>query len=495
MSTPAIAGMPFERSSVASWRASSRTAAVAWATTRPRSHGRADWSSSRQPAVVADQRVGHHDDLARVRRVGGDLLVAGLRGVDDEVAAGGDRGAERDAGEHGAVLEREERGTGVADAGIDERVGARQRRMRKGRWGDHGFPAARGRRAAACGAACGHAHAHLATSYPASRDRYDRPHGTGNQDVPSVPRDRRAAEPADRAARSAATARSGRGASARRGSDRRAPAALGPGGRRQLGAEHGAAARAGSRRRCGRRGAPRSSVAIARPRPVPPGRRARARARSGRRRGACPPSRTPGPWSRDLDRGERAGRRGPWTVDRAAARAVADGVVDEDRHQLAEARRVAVEHRGLRVHADAHAARLGRPAERADAASNATSPRSSGMPLERHGAGVRAGEEQQVVDQRGEVGRPRRRCRRARRRTPRPARSRWRCRCSTEERMTVSGVRSSWLASAANSRWRRRATRCASSDWRIGTSARRAYSGPEPERDEHHDAARRPAAR
>ena len=44
--------------------------------------------------------------------------------------------------------------------------------------------------------------------------------------------------------------------------------------------------------------------------------------------------------------------------------------------------------------------------------------------------------------------------------------------------MTVSGVRSSWLASAANSRCRRSATRCASSDWRIGTSARLAYAAP-----------------
>ena len=43
---PAIAGMSFVRSSVASWRASSSTAAVAWATMSPRSHGRADWSSA-----------------------------------------------------------------------------------------------------------------------------------------------------------------------------------------------------------------------------------------------------------------------------------------------------------------------------------------------------------------------------------------------------------------------------------------------------------------
>ena len=37
-------------------------------------------------AVIADQRVGHHDQLARVAGIRGDLLVAGLAGVDDEVA-------------------------------------------------------------------------------------------------------------------------------------------------------------------------------------------------------------------------------------------------------------------------------------------------------------------------------------------------------------------------------------------------------------------------
>ena len=39
-----------------------------------------------QPAVVADQRIGHDDDLAGVRGVGADLLVAGLARVHDEVA-------------------------------------------------------------------------------------------------------------------------------------------------------------------------------------------------------------------------------------------------------------------------------------------------------------------------------------------------------------------------------------------------------------------------
>ena len=52
--------------------------------------------------------------------------------------------------------------------------------------------------------------------------------------------------------------------------------------------------------------------------------------------------------------------------------------------------------------------------------------------------------------------------------------ARCRSRYSTLLRMTVSGVRSSWLASAANSRWRRREARWLVRDSRIGTRARRA---------------------
>ena len=91
-------GSSASRSSAASWRASSRTAAVALATTSARSHGRIDWSSSIEPPVVADERIGHDHDLPRVRGVGADLLVAGLAGVDDQVAAGRDRRTERDPG-------------------------------------------------------------------------------------------------------------------------------------------------------------------------------------------------------------------------------------------------------------------------------------------------------------------------------------------------------------------------------------------------------------
>ena len=47
-------------------------------------------------AVVADERVGHDDHLAGIRGIGADLLVAGLRGVDDEVAARRDVRSEGD---------------------------------------------------------------------------------------------------------------------------------------------------------------------------------------------------------------------------------------------------------------------------------------------------------------------------------------------------------------------------------------------------------------
>ena len=84
-----------------------------------------------EPTVVADQRIGHDHDLAGVRGVGADLLVAGLARVDDEVAAGRDRRPERDAREDGPVLERQQRRTEVADPGIDDR--ARPGRRRHGR--------------------------------------------------------------------------------------------------------------------------------------------------------------------------------------------------------------------------------------------------------------------------------------------------------------------------------------------------------------------------
>jgi hypothetical protein len=57
--------------------------------------------------VVADVRHRHGDDLARVRGVGQDLLVAGQRGVEADLAVGLTGRAARPAFEHGAVLERE----------------------------------------------------------------------------------------------------------------------------------------------------------------------------------------------------------------------------------------------------------------------------------------------------------------------------------------------------------------------------------------------------
>ena len=81
-----------------------------------------------QSAVVADQRVGHDHDLARVRRVGADLLVAGLARVDHEVAARRDRRSECDAAEDRAVLERQQSRTQVTDPGIDDGGGPDMRR-------------------------------------------------------------------------------------------------------------------------------------------------------------------------------------------------------------------------------------------------------------------------------------------------------------------------------------------------------------------------------
>jgi hypothetical protein len=81
-----------------------------------------------ETAVVADERVRHDHHLSRIGRVGADLLVARLAGVDDEVATGRNRRPEGHALEDRAVLERQERRPGVADAGIDDRACARIRR-------------------------------------------------------------------------------------------------------------------------------------------------------------------------------------------------------------------------------------------------------------------------------------------------------------------------------------------------------------------------------
>ena len=90
---------------------------------------------TREPAVVADERIGHDHDLPGVRGVGADLLVAGLGGVDDQVAAGRHRRTEADALEHGAVLEGQQRRTVGADAWIDD--------GRRGHGHGHAHPARR----------------------------------------------------------------------------------------------------------------------------------------------------------------------------------------------------------------------------------------------------------------------------------------------------------------------------------------------------------------
>ena len=134
-----------------------------------------------------------------------------------------------------------------------------------------------------------------------------------------------------------------------------------------------------------------------------------------------------------------------------------DGVVDEDHHQLAQARRIAGHDRRLRVDLDPHAAVGGRLGEGGGAVGHDVA-EVDRHPLELDGARVRAREQQEVLDDRRHVadlvvdvleGR----ADLGDRLVAVPPR------CSTLLRMTVSGVRSSWLASAAKSRWRRSAAR------------------------------------
>src|SRR5712691_7250761 len=60
-------------------------------------------------AVVADERVRHRDDLPSVRRIGEDLLVAGHRGVEDDLAGRLAARAEGLARERAAVAQDEDR--------------------------------------------------------------------------------------------------------------------------------------------------------------------------------------------------------------------------------------------------------------------------------------------------------------------------------------------------------------------------------------------------
>ena len=66
--------------------------------------------------IVPDERKGHRHDLATVGRVGEDLLVAGHRRVEDDLAGACARRAEGLAGEHAAVLERESADHAVASS-------------------------------------------------------------------------------------------------------------------------------------------------------------------------------------------------------------------------------------------------------------------------------------------------------------------------------------------------------------------------------------------
>ena len=213
-------------------------------------------------------------------------------------------------------------------------------------------------------------------------------------------------------------------------------------------------------------------AAMASPRPGAAARRARAPGRTARTRAAGPRAGCPGPSSSTTS--EAPLPTGPdGHPDPAVGRAVADRVVDQDHDQLAEPGRVAGHDRRLRVDLDPDAP-VGRGLAHRRRAVGGDVAEVDRHVLELDGARVGAGQQQQVLDDRGHVadlvvdvlerGADRRR----------PARRGGAARCSTLLRMTVSGVRSSWLASAANSRWRRSAVRWLASDSRIGTSARRA---------------------
>ncbi len=129
-----------------------------------------------QPTVVPDQRIGHHDDLAGVRRVGADLLVAGLAGVHDQVATGRHRRTKGDPREDRAILEGQHGGT------RDRRSEGRRPPRRAGtagrsrgqvgtRHGAGGKGLTVRLRGAAARSADRRGHGRSA-SFPASRDRY-----------------------------------------------------------------------------------------------------------------------------------------------------------------------------------------------------------------------------------------------------------------------------------------------------------------------------------
>ena len=209
--------------------------------------------------------------------------------------------------------------------------------------------------------------------------------------------------------------------------------------------------------------------AMARPRPVPsPG--CPARDRTGRTGAAGPrvgcPARRP----------RRRASASPSTARTRTATwppsgHVADGVVDEDDDELAQAGRVADDLGRLRVHRHRHAPM---PRRRSPASRPRSRRRRRGRPAPARARSRRSRSGRAAAGRRPSPpgGRPRRGCRSRAEPTVATGSSRWRSRSSTLARMTVSGVRNSCDASAANSRWRCRASRWATSDWRIGTSAR-----------------------
>ena len=75
-------------------------------------------------AVVADERVGHRDDLPLVGRVGQDLLVAGHRGVEANLAAGRGARAKACAVKHRTVFEGQNRFHSESSAGYQAFAGS-----------------------------------------------------------------------------------------------------------------------------------------------------------------------------------------------------------------------------------------------------------------------------------------------------------------------------------------------------------------------------------
>ena len=106
--------------------------------TRPAANGAPRFDVLGVDADVADVRIREGDDLARVRRVGQDLLVAGHRRVEDDLADRVPRRADRAPAEDAAVGERQQRGRRRPETAARVRVRRRSRRawrrcMRRGR--------------------------------------------------------------------------------------------------------------------------------------------------------------------------------------------------------------------------------------------------------------------------------------------------------------------------------------------------------------------------